>query len=241
MKKDNLIYGIHAVSCALQNSKRDRKIVYATQNGVESLSKIVNLNNYKVIIKEKNEISNMLPEGSVHQGVVLDCTDLRDITLENIIDNAKEKSVLVILDQVSDPQNIGAIIRSISALGGDALIVQDKNSPEITGLISKIACGGVEETPLVRVVNLSRAIEKLKDNGYWIVGLDERGKCEISNTGLKAGKIAIVLGAEGPGIRKLVLEKCDVIAKIPMSEKSKVSSINVSNAAAISIYEFFRK
>ncbi|MCT4575499.1 MAG: 23S rRNA (guanosine(2251)-2'-O)-methyltransferase RlmB [Alphaproteobacteria bacterium] len=241
MKKENLLYGIHAVSCALKNEKRKINRIFATLKGIENLAKFAKVDNYRVVIKKKHEIDDMLPEGAVHQGVVLDCEHLNKVTLEDVINRADEKSVVLILDQVSDPHNIGAIIRSVSAFGADAVIVQEKNSPNITGLVAKIACGGVEEAPMVKVVNLSRSMEKLKENGYWIIGLDERGKCELSSTGLEAGKIAIVLGAEGPGIRDLVLKKCDLLARIPMSHKSKVSSINVSNAAVVALYEFFRK
>lgn len=241
MKKENLLYGIHAVSCALKNGKRKINRIFATSKGIENLAKFAKVDKYKVFIKKKHEIDDMLPEGAVHQGVVLDCEPLNKVTLEDVVNRAEEKSVVLILDQVSDPHNIGAIIRSVSAFGADAVIVQEKNSPNITGLVAKIACGGVEESPMVKVVNLARSMEKLKENGYWIIGLDERGKCELSSTGLEAGKIAIVLGAEGPGIRDLVLKKCDLLARIPMSPKSKVSSINVSNAAVVALYEFFRK
>lgn len=240
MKKEKLLYGLHAVSCALENKNRRIHRIFVTKNGADALEKVAKDIKCKVFVKDKSEITNMLPEGAVHQGIVAECESLPGIRLEDIISNAEDKSVVVILDQVSDPHNIGAIIRSTSAFGADAVIVQEKHSPEVTGLVAKIACGGVEEAPLVRVVNLSRAIEKLQENGYWVVGLDERGKCEISQTGLEVGKIAIVLGAEGPGIRDLVLKKCDVLARIPMAEKSRVSSINVSNAAVVALYEFFR-
>jgi len=242
MNKDRLIYGLHAVEGALKNSSRKINCIFATDNGLNSLSKNINVSKYNVKIKQGNEISAMLPEGAVHQGVVLDCSPLSNISLKDLIAKAsnKDKSVVLLLDQVSDPHNIGAIIRSTSALGGDAVIVQDKNSPEINGLIAKTACGGIEEAPLIRVVNLARALEELKDNGYWVVGLDERGKCNIDSTNLKGGKVVLVLGAEGPGIRDLIVKKCDLLARIPMSENTKVASINVSNAAAISLYEFLK-
>ena len=241
MKKEKIIYGLHAVAAALQNKNRNIHRVFATKGAEEALLKTVKDPKCTILPKQKHEIAGMLPEGAVHQGIALECDSLPGVKLEDIINQAEDKSVVMILDQVSDPHNIGAIIRSTSSFGADAVIVQEKNSPEVTGLVAKIACGGVEEAPLVRVVNLSRAIEKLQASGYWVVGLDERGKCELSQTGLEAGKIAIVLGAEGPGIRDLVLKKCDVLARIPMAEKSKVSSINVSNAAVVALYEFFRK
>lgn len=241
MKKEKLIYGIHAVACALQAGNRKINRVYATKNGANNLSKIVNLDKYQAFVTSSDVISEMLPEGAVHQGVALDCEGLPGVSLDEMIAKAGEKSVVVILDQVSDPHNIGAIIRSTAAFGADGVIMQEKNSPELTGIVAKVACGGIEKAPLIRVVNLARAIETLQEKGYWVIGLDERGKCDLSQTGLTAGKIAIVLGAEGPGIRPLILKKCDVLAKIPMVMYSKVTSINVSNAAAVALYEFFRK
>jgi len=235
-----LIYGIHACVAALKNKNRIIKHIYATTNAVNNMKKYIDMSSFQVEKKDKNFLSEILPQGFVHQGVVVECEDAKDIFLNEVIKQGKAKSTIVILDQVTDPHNIGAILRSCAVFGGDGVVVQEKNSPNMNGLIAKIACGGAEEVPLIKEVNLARAIEKLKENEYWVVGLDERGKVSLSDTGLNGGKVAIVLGAEGKGIRPLILDKCDIIARIPMNAESIVTSCNVSVAASIALFEFYK-
>ena len=146
----------------------------------------------------------------------------------------KTQCHLLILDQVTDPQNIGAIIRSCAAFETLGLVVQDKNSPLESGAMDKAAAGTIEFVPVARVTNLSRAIETLKDNGFWVMGMDGYADTTIDKIN-KSGKIAIVMGSEGKGMRRLVQENCDSSVKLPIS--SNVESLNVSTAAAIALYE----
>ena len=178
----------------------------------------------------------MLPQGAVHQGIALDCAPLPELTLQDLLikTNNKDSSLFVILDQVTDPHNVGAIIRSAAAFGADGMIMQSKHAPSLDGVLAKTACGGVEHLPVASETNLSRAIEELKDNHFFVYGLDERGE-DISNI-KSGGKSVLVLGAEGPGLRRLVKENCDTLVKLPM--QGALESINVSNAAAVALYVF---
>ena len=154
----------------------------------------------------------------------------------NDIVNAKSnstKEIILILDQVTDPHNVGAIIRSACALGAKGIIMQKKHAPELKTILAKTACGAIEHIKLANEINLSRTIDKLKECGYMVIGLDERGEKNIGEID-KPEKIALILGAEGAGIRHLLKEKCDILAKLPT--KPPIMSLNVSNAAAISLY-----
>ena len=159
-----------------------------------------------------------------------------DYSLEEIIEMAsdKERCHVLILDQITDPQNIGTIIRSAVAFNTLALIMQDKNSPLESGAMAKAAVGTLEHLPVARVTNLSRAIEKLKKAGFWVVGMDGYAKTTIDQLD-KSGKTAIIMGSEGKGMRRLVEENCDIAVKLPMSELAE--SLNVAAAAAIALYE----
>jgi 23S rRNA (guanosine2251-2'-O)-methyltransferase len=176
----------------------------------------------------------------VHQGIVVVALKLDDFNIGELSDMLKDKDDchVLILDQVTDPQNVGAIIRSSVAFDTTALIMQDKNSPLESGAMDKAAAGMIEHLPIVRVTNLSRAIERLKKEGFWIVGMDGYAKMMISEL-KKGGKIAIVMGSEGKGMRHLIEENCDIAVKLPISEKTE--SLNVATAAAIALYEISQK
>ena len=177
----------------------------------------------------------MLPKGAVHQGIALDCTPLPEYDAQDLIiaHQGKESSTLLILDQVTDPHNVGAIIRSAAAFGCAGIIQQRKHAPELAGVLAKTACGGLEHTKIAHETNLSRAIETLQSAGYFVYGLDERGEQTIGQI-KPGGKQVIVLGAEGAGLRRLVAEKCDALIKLPT--QPPIASLNVSNAAAIALY-----
>ena len=231
MAKDIILYGRHAVLAALSNPNRKiSKLLCTKDTSAEVKGKI------KPIITDKKEIDRLLPNDAVHQGFALFTQQLESFDIEDIIRlaNKKEKCHVLILDQVSDPQNIGAIIRSCVAFDALALVMQDKNSPQETGAMAKASAGQIEHLTIARVTNLSRAIQQLKDAGFWAIGMDGYAKTTIDKMN-KSGKIAIIMGSEGKGMRRLVEENCDDTVRLPISEK--VESLNVSTAAAIVLYE----
>ena len=171
----------------------------------------------------------------VHQGLAITAAEPEEVFIQDIINKAKDKprSLVVILDQVTDPHNVGAIIRSVCALGGDGVIMQRRNAPELTGVVAKASSGAIEHVMVAYETNLSRSIEALQAEGYTVAGLDERGEKTVDSLkGIE--RLALVLGSEGPGLRHLVKEHCDVLVKIKM--EGPIPSLNVSNAAAVALY-----
>ncbi len=231
-KSSVILYGRHAVISALQNPKRHIEQLICTPENANELKKYTD----KVTIAERKEIDAMLSKDAVHQGIALICKALPDTPLEDIISQAEEMEncKVLILDQVTDPQNIGAIIRSAVAFDTLALILQDKNSPAENGAMAKAAAGLMEYLPICRVTNLSRAIEQLQKAGFWTIGMDGYAKNTVDKI-KKGGKNAIIMGSEGKGMRRLVEENCDITVKLPMNEKAE--SLNVATAAAIVLYE----
>lgn len=235
------LYGTHAVMHALRNSARKVRYLYVTKEALASLSEdIPNIEDivpYKIVTKE--QLNHGLDLDTLHQGVVLGTVSLPITHLEQILDNDQQSCNLIILDQVTDPHNIGAIARSAAAFGTLAIIGQDKNSPDSSSpLIAKIACGGVEHVPFISVTNLARTIETLKDHNFWIVGMDEHAPKAMDQTNL-VGKIAFVMGREGQGLRRLTKELCDYLTLIPTA--SNFSTLNVSCATSIALYEWNRQ
>lgn len=234
-----LLYGKHAVTSALENKKRIVQKVWCVPEMVSELQGAANRGGHNAaLIKatERKEIDKMLPPDAVHQGVAAAVKPLEGITIEELCDKAEglEKCQVLVLDQVTDPQNVGAIVRSCAAFGTLALVMQDKNAPAESGAMVKASAGTFEFLPICRVTNLSRAIEKLKNAGFWVVGMDGYAKTTIDKMN-KNGKIAVVMGSEGKGMRRLVEESCDETVKLKMDER--VESLNVSTAAAIALYE----
>ncbi|MBR4106002.1 MAG: 23S rRNA (guanosine(2251)-2'-O)-methyltransferase RlmB [Alphaproteobacteria bacterium] len=236
-KQSLIVYGRHAVLAALANPKRKIEKILCTKENAAEITKVSKISPR---IVDRKEIDKLLGNDAVHQGFALFCSRLEDITLDELIDlaEAKKDCHVLILDQVTDPQNIGAIIRSAVAFDTLALIVQDKNSPLESGAMDKAAAGMIEYLPIVRATNLSRAIELLKDAGFWIVGMDGYAKTTVAEL-KKGGKTAIVMGSEGKGMRRLVEEGCDIAVRLPISEKTE--SLNVATAAAIALYEVNKK
>ncbi len=233
-----IIYGRHAVLSALKNPKRKiQKLLITAENKAE-IEKIAPHVPFSII--DKKDFNKILPEDAVHQGFALYCTRLESYDIADLVEMAKDKKrcCILILDQVTDPQNIGAIIRSCAAFDALGLIVQDKNSPLESGAMDKAAAGTIEFVPIARVTNLSRTIETLKENGFWVMGMDGYAETTIDKIN-KDGKIAIVMGSEGKGMRRLVQENCDSSVKLPISPS--VESLNVSTAAAITLYELSKQ
>lgn len=233
-----ILYGRHAVIAALKNPNRQISKVLVTKENADELKGLAS----PVLIHtvDRKEIDRILPSDAVHQGFAAYVKALDNVEIEDVIAMAEEKDNchVLILDQVTDPQNVGAIIRSCVAFDALALIMQDKNSPDENGAMAKASVGTIELLPICRVTNLSRAIQQLQSAGFWAIGMDGLAETTIDKMN-KAGKNAIVMGSEGKGMRRLVEENCDMTVKLPTSDK--VESLNVSTAAAIALYELNKK
>ena len=234
VKTPLIIYGRHAVLSALQNPKRRISRLLCTADNAVEVRNLLRPDLIKVT--DRKEIDKLLPRDAVHQGFALYCSPLEPLNIDELCDLAasQERCHVLILDSVTDPQNIGAIIRSCAAFNTLALVLQDKNSPEETGAMNKASAGTIEFMPICRVTNLSRAIESLKDAGFWVIGMDGYATTSVDQIN-KSGKTAVIMGSEGKGMRRLVEESGDSTVRLPMNEK--VESLNVSTAAAIILYE----
>ena len=236
VEPDNLIWGRHPVLAALANpARKGMGRLLATQERAEELASGGLNHGHQIEIMDGPALARMVPPGAVHQGLVFKVAPLEGVTLEEIAEPAE--GVIVMLDQITDPQNVGAVFRSALAFGARGIVVQDRHSPALAGALAKAAAGATERLPCVRATNLSRALERLGDLGWRAVGMD--GSAEMTlDAALDARPTVIVMGSEGDGIRRLVAEHCEVLAKIPMP--GGFESLNVSNAAAIALYEATR-
>ncbi len=233
---DNFVWGRHPVIAALANpARKGMGRLLATADRAAELERDKLANGHKIEIIEVQALDRMLPAGAVHQGLAFKVQPLEGVALEDI---AGDGGVIVMLDQLTDPQNVGAIFRSALAFGAKGIVVQDRHSPALAGALAKASAGATERLPCARVTNLSRALETLADMGWRAVGLD--GSAELTlEQALDERPTVLVMGSEGDGIRRLVAEHCDVLAKIPMP--GGFESLNVSNAAAVALYEATRK
>jgi 23S rRNA (guanosine2251-2'-O)-methyltransferase len=229
------LYGRHPVLAALANPERRIERILATKDVAERHAKEFA---GRAQILSREELAQRLPAGAVHQGIAVLTAPLEEPQLEDVLARCGEAAMVLALDQVTDPHNVGAILRSAAAFGVAGVIVTERNAPADTGVLAKSASGALELVPLVRAVNLARALDQLKDAGFWLYGLDENGEAPIGSLDL-AGRVCIVLGAEGEGLRRLTLEKCDRLVTIPTSQA--LAALNVSNAAAVASYEWARR
>ena len=234
---DQLIWGRHPVLAALSNPARQGMgRLLATPDRAAELEREGLATGRAVEVVDPHALERMLPQGAVHQGLVFKVQPLEGVALDDLAEPAQ--GVIVMLDQLTDPQNVGAIFRSALAFGARGIVVQDRHSPVLAGALAKAAAGATERLPCARVTNLSRALERLADLGWRAVGLDGASE-ETLEAALDERPTVLVMGSEGDGIRRLVAEHCDVLARIPMP--GGFESLNVSNAAAIALYEATRK
>jgi 23S rRNA (guanosine2251-2'-O)-methyltransferase len=220
------------VSAALQNPAReaDARLV-ATPDRVRALG--ANLPaTVSLQVVQSAAISEMLPAGAVHQGVALDTPAIEPTALDELAQPAQ--GILIMLDQVTDPQNVGAVFRTAAALGARGVILQERHAPRLTGVLAKAAAGAIDRIAHARETNLSRALERLERAGWRAVGLDGEAPGPLAEV-LDGGPTVLVMGSEGEGLRRLVREHCDALARIPMSTGAE--SLNVAAAAAIALYE----
>jgi 23S rRNA (guanosine2251-2'-O)-methyltransferase len=225
------LYGVHTVTAVLCNNARviHRLLILSPEDHPE----LVKTAAMRKIAVEKSSITTfnqLFKAGSVHQGVAVCAAPLPVPDLETV---AAKSRLMVVLDQVSDPHNVGAIVRSAAAFSAGAVVGQDRHGAAQTALLAKTASGGLEHTPYIQVNNIARALDVLKKQEYWVVGLDGMGTESIASA-VKAPKVALVLGAEGKGLRRLVAEHCHTLARIPTLPH--FASLNVSNAAAVGLY-----
>jgi 23S rRNA (guanosine2251-2'-O)-methyltransferase len=238
-----LIFGWHAVRAALANPRRRCRRLHATPDALARLDPEIAArppaDRPVVHATDRQDIDRILGDDAVHQGVALEADPLPEISLdEACASRADASSIVVALDQVTDPHNVGAILRTAAAFGARAVIVTRAHAPAETGVLAKAASGALDVIPLVRVANLARALDDLADLDYWRVGLAERASAELAPPGTTSN-LAIVLGAEGKGLRRLTTERCDALARLPTDPA--LPSLNVSNAAAVALYILTRR
>ncbi len=230
-------HGLHPVLAGLENPDRKIGRLLATKAGLEKIIPAAAKRNIPVETVERSAIDRLVGSDSVHQGVAAQFHPLDTPALEEIIESASSKATILVLDQVTDPHNVGAILRSAAVFGVDALVLQDRNAPPESGILAKSASGALESVPVVRIGNLAQALDKLRDAGFWSVGL--AGEVDDDISALDGdGRVALVMGSEGEGLRRLTAERCDQLAAIPMAPNG-VGSLNVSNAAAVALYAVF--
>jgi len=230
--KGNWLWGQHAVEAAMANPRRKIKRILASRNALERLGK--KPRDYEDIAPA--DLSERLPVGAVHQGIAIEVEPLPSTHLEDLIALGADR--LVVLDQVTDPHNLGAIFRSAAAFGFKGVVLQSRNTPPITGVVAKSAAGAIETVAECRVVNIARTLDQLSEAGFHTVGLAGEGRALIDQAVRNTSKVAIVMGAEGSGLRPGVAKACAELARIPI--ESAMESLNVSNAAAIAFYEVSR-
>jgi 23S rRNA (guanosine2251-2'-O)-methyltransferase len=225
------------VKAALGNPRRKVKRCLVTSRAAEEIgSKLLDRVRHEVT--DADVIGRALPPGAVHQGVALLCEALGRLDLAEVLQPSERRRIVLVLDQISDPHNAGAVLRTAAAFGVSAVVVQDRNSPPEAGALAKAASGALDIIPVVSVVNISRALEQLQKLGFWRIALAGDGESSIKDAAAENGDIALVLGSEGSGIRRLVREHCDAGAYVPIEDA--MESLNVSNAAAIAMYELRR-
>jgi 23S rRNA (guanosine2251-2'-O)-methyltransferase len=222
------LWGRHAVAAALANPERKLVRAWATPETAEWFPKGTPLT-----IADAADLGRLVPREAPHQGMVIEVEPLEEVWLDDVLANPPQRSSLLILDQVTDPHNVGAILRSAAAFGVAAIVTQDRHSPPESGALAKAASGALETVPWVRVINLARALDDIAEAGFWRIGLDGEAQTEIADA-LGPQRVALVLGAEGPGLRPNTREHCDALARLPIA--STMESLNVSNAAAVALY-----
>jgi 23S rRNA (guanosine2251-2'-O)-methyltransferase len=241
------IYGRHAVAAALANPDRRWHRVVALAGHEQEARTLVTAakavrrgDGQPIRVLGREDFTALLSEDAVHQGLAVAVEPLAEPDLEDVLRRTATfsgRSVVVLLDQVSDPHNVGAVLRSASAFGALAVVLPIHGASPVAGALAKAASGALESVPLVRVVNLARTLDRLKDAAFWICGLDETASLTLAALDL-GERVALVLGAEGVGMRRLVRERCDHLARLPT--RAEQPTINVSNAAAVALYELMR-
>ncbi len=230
------LFGLHAVRDALVNPRREKIRLVVTKNAFDKLEEAILAGGIVPEIADPRKFDVPIDEGSVHQGAAMEVRPLNWGTLADVAISGQGLPLVVLLDRVSDPHNAGAVLRSAEVFGARAVIAPKHHSAPETGALAKTASGALERQPYLRVTNLADAMQELRDAGYFLIGLEGEADLTLSEAIARSGSraIGLVLGAEGPGLREKTRETCDVLARIPFS--GAFGSLNVSNAAAVSLY-----
>jgi len=224
-----ILYGWHTVRAALENPARRIRRLLATENAARRLAaESVPLRITPELVR-RDALARRLSPDAVHNGVLAEADPLPSLELDEIT----PKGVVLVLDQVTDPHNVGAIMRTAAAFATAAIVTTARHSPEATGVLAKSASGALEHVPIVAVQNLARALAHLRERGYLLVGLDSSGEADLGSADLRS-PLALVLGAEGKGLRQLTRATCDHVARLDLP--GRIKSLNVSNAAALGLY-----
>jgi 23S rRNA (guanosine2251-2'-O)-methyltransferase len=223
-------WGKHAVAAALANPERRIVRISVTREAAASFDFDPSI---PVTYADGADLGRLVPRDAPHQGIVAEVERLPDLLLADLLDEAEDGRPILLLDQVTDPHNVGAILRSAAAFDALGIVTQDRHAPAESGALAKSASGALETVPWVRVVNLARALDEIAEAGFWRVGLTGDSETKLADA-LGPKRVALVLGAEGEGIRQNVEAHCDALARLPISDR--IESLNVSNAAAIALY-----
>jgi 23S rRNA (guanosine2251-2'-O)-methyltransferase len=227
------LYGVHAVEAALNNAARVPLRLLATENAARRLACAIGVRNVQPERVTPRDLDRLLGPDAVHQGVMLETEPLPEPDLEELAARSVEAGPLVVLDQVTDPHNVGAILRSAAVFGAAGLVMTHRHSPPLDGALAKAASGALELVPVALVPNLARALGELKALGVRLVGLDGTADALIEDEGFTP-PLALVFGAEGKGLRQLTRDTCDALARI--GSAGALASLNVSNAAAVALH-----
>ena len=232
------LYGRHAVEAALTNPRRSCHRLLATAEGLAALGAAAGRAGLEVLTVEREEIERRLGPGTVHQGLALSAAPLPRLELRRAVAPEPGRNLVLVLDQVNDPHNVGAILRSAAGFEVRALVLPERRSAELGGAAAKAASGALDRVPVVEVANLARALDQLAELGYWRLALDAAAEATIDQAP-EVDNLALVLGAEGSGLRRLVREHCDLAARLPIAPG--MDSLNVSVACGIALYALARR
>ncbi|WP_245270931.1 23S rRNA (guanosine(2251)-2'-O)-methyltransferase RlmB [Beijerinckia mobilis] len=221
------LYGTHAVREALRAGQRECLLLHATAMAAEKLAPEIAASGVKLQIVTADDLSRQLGPGSVHQGLLLEARPIEPLDVTEI---ESRSGIVLVLDQITDPHNVGAILRTAAAFAVDAIVITERHAPALGGVLAKTASGGLEHVRMVPVVNLARSLETLGKLGYLRIGLDSAAENDLTQLPLHK-PLALVLGGEGAGLRRLTREKCDFLARLDMP--GAIKSLNVSNACAV--------
>ncbi len=237
LPSEQVLFGLHAVEAALANPKRIVIHAYLTDNAAAKLGSLIGTRKVPVTSALPPDLDALAGGGAVHQGAVLHVEPLAQPSLDEFLDGLPDDApaALALLDQVTDPHNVGAVLRSAAAFGIAALIVQDRHSPPLSGTLAKAASGAIDHVPVIAVVNLARALDRLKESGFFCLGFDSAGTDRFTQNAAAAPRAVFLFGAEDKGLRRLIREGCDAVCAL--SAPGSIKSLNISNAAAIVFYE----